>query len=115
MANTVEIKYGKRGEDGKVENVGKVNLVVPETKVCLSKLLAQVAIEAQSIARKADTPENAQEILDAWRPGVTRARTAGGVTKTELVKKLRGLTPDKLAALLEEAGIDLDEGEDPAE
>ena len=116
MSKEMELSYGKKNEAGEVVDIGTVVLKVPETldearsmwgeEVVLSKAVASVVIDAQRIARSADTPDKAQEHLNSWAPGVSRER-ASGMSMTALAKKFKALGPEKIKELLASAGIDL--------
>ena len=116
MAKAEEISFGKKNEDGTIEDIGTVTLNVPETldeakqmwgeDVVLSKCIASVIIDAQRIARAAESSEKAQEAIAAWTPGIAKTR-GGGMSQAAIAKKLKGLSPDKLKELLAQAGIEI--------
>jgi hypothetical protein len=94
---------------------GTISYNMPETvdeaiqmwgeAVVLNKAQASVIIDLQRIARSADGDSNkAQELADAFKPGVTR-RGEGGDSNKSLIAKISKLTPDQLAALLAAAGV----------
>jgi len=90
---------------------GIVTIRVPESlqealaawgeDVVLQKAIATVVRDAQRIARAASSPEAAQETLNKWVPGITRASEGGGVSLKAIMKKLKELPPDKRREVLD--------------
>lgn len=99
------ISYSKH--EGEEEVSGQVVMKMPETlqeavqmwgeDVVLSKCLQSVRIDAQRIARSASSPEEAQEAINNWTPGVARKTSRGGASISALLKQLKTLPPDKKA------------------
>ena len=106
------IKYSGKSKEGE-EFSGEVTANLPENldeakqvygeEVSLSKITQAVTIDIQRICRvHGDDEAKAQETVNSFVPGVTRARTVSGVSMKTLKEKLRGLDADTLAALIAE-------------
>jgi hypothetical protein len=110
MAKEILVKYEKTLEDGTKED-GRVTMMVPESfdetkqmwgeDVGMSKMIAKVKIDAQNICRNAENPEQAQELINIWVPGVTRERESG-TSKKAIIELIKGanLTKEELAELV---------------
>jgi hypothetical protein len=109
-------KTYKTEEGENVEEPGQVIISVPENlqeacrvdgeDVVFSLYLQQRKIKAQAICRSCDTPEQAQEAINNWVPGVARrAAGVGGVSKKALLNALKEMAPDKLGEILKLAGV----------
>lgn len=106
------ISYTKKNEDGSEYN-GQVTMNFPETleemssmwgeEVAFQKAKAQIVIDARRFCYAADSPEQAQEMVSAWVPGVSRTRTTSGVSKKALLELLKGMSKEDIAAFVAKA------------
>ncbi len=86
---SIQIDYTTKDEDGN-DVSGSVSYNAPETfseaevtygeHVGLSKMLASIKIDIQRICRKAKTPEEAQLLTNNYTPGLSAAKTHGGMS-----------------------------------
>jgi hypothetical protein len=67
----------------------------------LQKAMAQIVIDARRICYNAETPEEAQELVSKWTPGVSRQRT-GGVSKKAAAELLSEFSSEDIAAIIAE-------------
>lgn len=109
------VEYSGKDKDG-TEFSGSVSYNFPESiqeaiekwgeDVVLSKAVASVTIDLQRVCRTAGgNGEEAQKLVDAFIPGVTRPRIAGGVSMKAIKEKLKTMSADDKKALLEALGL----------
>lgn len=100
----MSINYSKKREDG-TEFAGQVTMNCPENlnelssmwgaEVGYQKAMAQITIDARRLCYEADTPEEAQELVNNFTPGVSRSRSTGGFSKKAMLEAIKA-NPDLL-------------------
>lgn len=122
MSKALNVKYSGtrpiKGEDGKPtgekEQVqGEVIWNAPETLdeaiqqwgegVVLSKALASIVIDIQRICRTASDANDAQELVDAFSPSISRERSTIGTSQKALIEALKAMSvydPAKFAEFM---------------
>lgn len=127
---TININYAKKivDENGKpvmvVDTEGKevqevyngiVSMNAPEDfdelgqmwgkEVGFQKAMATIIIDARRLCYEANTPEEAQNMVNAFTPGVSRTRATGGMSKKAIMETLKDLEksdPETYAIILAE-------------
>lgn len=75
--------------------------------VGFQKAMATIIIDARRLCYEAETPEEAQAMVNAFTPGVSRTRATGGMSKKAIMETLKDLEksdPETYAIIMAEIG-----------